>query len=182
MFGQNQTWASWFVPTCFRLSWSWTKCSIPNQLQETFHKRVSTWQTSYCISGEVDYEIFKKLSSCMAVDNQNKNTKRKCFSSQGDNYLPFVICSFYFLVIICTLIWENNICISITKLALNQNLHNNLKLFNPIRLGIWDLWVTRGGWIPSPLLKTHFGVSDPNSFLHSKWYIYKELRSKRILI
>ena len=45
---------------------------------------------------------------------------------------------------------------------------------NPIRLGIWDLWVT--------LLKTHFGVSDPNSFLHSKLYIYKELRSKRILL
>ena len=39
-----------------------------------------------------------------------------------------------------------------------------------------------GGWIPPPLLKTHFGVSDPNSFLHSKLYIYKELRSKRNML
>ena len=37
-----------------------------------------------------------------------------------------------------------------------------------------------GGWNPPPLWKIHFGVSEPNSFLHSQLYIYKELRSKRI--
>ena len=37
-----------------------------------------------------------------------------------------------------------------------------------------------GGGFPTHLWKTHFGVSDPNSFLHSQIYIHKELRSKGI--
>ena len=37
-----------------------------------------------------------------------------------------------------------------------------------------------GGWNPPPLVKMHLEVSEANSFLHSHWYIYKELRSKRI--
>ena len=60
----------------------------------------------------------------MAVGNQNKNIKGMYFSSNGDNYLPFII----FLVILCTLILQNNIFISIKKLVLNRNWHINLKL------------------------------------------------------
>jgi hypothetical protein len=35
----------------------------------------------------------------------------------------------------------------------------------------------REGWIPLPLWIIHFGVSEPNSFLHSQLYIYKELQN-----
>ena len=37
-----------------------------------------------------------------------------------------------------------------------------------------------GGFHPPPIWKTHFGVSDPNYFLHSQVYIYKELRPKTL--
>ena len=59
----------------------------------------------------------------------------------------------------------------------------DLFLFNPISHGIFFSWPPRGGgggWNPPPLVKMHLEVSEANSFLHSHWYIYKELRSKRI--
>ena len=56
-----------------------------------------------------------------------------------------------------------------------ENIH-----LNPISHGIFFSWLPRGGWNPPPLVKMHLEVSEANSFLHSQWYIYKELRSKRI--
>ena len=45
---------------------------------------------------------------------------------------------------------------------------------NPISHGIFCC-----GRLHPPLLKIHFGVSEPNSFLHSHLYIYRQLKSKR---
>ena len=51
---------------------------------------------------------------------------------------------------------------------------------NPIPHGIFFSRLPRGGVSHTPPWKINLEVSEPNSFLHSQWYICKELRSKRI--
>ena len=58
--------------------------------------------------------------------------------------------------------------------------HTIIGIVNPISHSIFFSWLPRGrGWITPPLWKIHFGVSEPNSFLHSHLYIYRQLKSKR---
>ena len=66
-------------------------------------------------------------------------------------------------------------CISQIRIdAENRNIY---KFLNHIPHGIFFLW-TPGGF-HLPLWKIHFGVSEPNSFLHRHLYIYRHLKSKR---